>query len=278
MTATLSAHGVLSIAVFAAHAAGAVAAVHAAFTARTPQGAIAWALALVFLPYVALVPYTVLGPHRFHAYRAARRDSDSSFSPGTASPTSAGAAAPSGFDVVERLAGCRTTYGNELELLIDGNATFTRILETIDTASNFVFVEFFLVRDDDLGRTLRDRLAARARAGVSVFVLTDGVGSHALPSAFWHPLREAGGDARSFAPRRGLFARRQLNFRNHRKLVVVDGRHGFMGGLNVADEYIGRSARYGRWRGMDGGATASFTSAAQRWPIYIGRSRRTGTG
>lgn len=276
MTAALSAHGVLSIAVFAAHAAGAVAAVHAAFTARTPQGAIAWALALVFLPYAALVPYAVLGPHRFHAYRAARRDSDISFSPDTAGRAAAGTPTPSGFQVVERLAAGRATYGNKLDLLIDGDATFSRILETIDAARTFVIVEFFLVRDDDLGRTLRDRLAARARAGVSVFVLTDGVGSHGLPSAFWRPLREAGGDARSFAPRRGLFARRQLNFRNHRKLVVVDGHHGFIGGLNAADEYLGRSARFGRWRDgfvhVRGAAVADLQRAfAEDWYWVTGR-------
>jgi cardiolipin synthase len=110
-----------------------------------------------------------------------------------------------------------------------------------------VLVQFFIVHDDGLGRRLQQLLLERAAAGVPVYLLYDGIGSHDLPETYVETLRAGGVQVRAFAGRRWS-NRFQLNFRNHRKLVVVDGAQGFLGGLNVGDEYLGARAPLSPWR------------------------------
>jgi cardiolipin synthase len=99
-----------------------------------------------------------------------------------------------------------------------------------------------------LGRRLQRLLIEKAREGVRVYFLYDEVGSHKLPRSYIRALREAGVEAYDFHTRQGPRNRFQINFRNHRKVVVVDGRAGWIGGHNVGDEYLGRSEKFGRWR------------------------------
>jgi len=131
-----------------------------------------------------------------------------------------------------------------LRLVGDGRAAFAAMLDAVDRARTRVFLEMYLFAADDTGRECRDRLAAAARRGVEVKVLVDAWGSWTTPEAFWEPLRTEGAEVRLFHPiRRGLFP-----FRNHRKLLLVDGETAWLGGLNVADEY--RAGRPGEqpWR------------------------------
>jgi len=137
---------------------------------------------------------------------------------------------------------------NEVRLLINGAATFEAIFHAIDQARKAVLIQFFIIHDDDLGRQLQALLLKKAAEGVKVYVLYDSVGSHALPSAYNHTLREGGVNIRAFATRRGWFNRFQVNFRNHRKIVVVDGLLGFVGGHNVGDEYLGANPKLSPWR------------------------------
>ncbi|MEB0164704.1 cardiolipin synthase, partial [Glaciimonas sp. CA11.2] len=111
----------------------------------------------------------------------------------------------------------------------------------------YVLVQFFIIKDDALGRRLQAALLERAAAGVSVYLLYDGVGSHDLPSSYGNVLRDGGVKVHPFATRRWR-NRFQLNFRNHRKIVVVDGSRGFVGGLNVGEEYLGRKPPLAPWR------------------------------
>jgi cardiolipin synthase len=133
-------------------------------------------------------------------------------------------------------------------LLVDGPATFASILAGIDAAREFVLIQFYIVRDDELGREIRDHLIAKSRAGVRVYFLYDEVGSHQLPAAYGETLEAGGVQFRAFHSTRGSGNRFQLNFRNHRKIVVVDGRVGWVGGHNVGDEYVGRDPRAPKWR------------------------------
>ena len=137
--------------------------------------------------------------------------------------------------------------GNSVDLLIDGETTFASIFAGIDAAEEYVLVQFFIVKDDELGRDLQARLIAKAREGIRVFFLYDEIGSYKLPKRYLDELREAGVEVSPFHSRKGHRNRFQINFRNHRKIVVVDGHTAWIGGHNVGDEYLGKGD-LGDWR------------------------------
>lgn len=238
---------------------GLAAAGHAVLTVRTSQGAIAWAMALVFMPLLTLLPYLVFGRSRFDAYIRARREANAEMHRVMSSldwrPWVDEALAVSESPAAARLLGPFTHLAdmpslasNHAELLVDGEATFAAILAAIGGAREVVMVQFFILREDGLGHRLQRALMERARAGVAVHLLYDAIGSRALSRGFLAALRDAGVQVHAFAARGGLLSRFQLNFRNHRKIVVVDGQVGFVGGLNVGDEYLGRLPPLSPWR------------------------------
>ncbi|CAG8869223.1 Major cardiolipin synthase ClsA [Pseudomonas fluorescens] len=240
------------------HLLGGAAALHAVFTVRTAQGAIAWALSLLFIPYLTLVPYLVFGARSFNAYIQARRQANQEMHVAMASLNwrpwveEALAARQSSSYVALRampkLGRMPCLANNQVQLLKDGEATFGAIFKAIANARETVLVQFFIIHDDAIGRELQQLLLRRAAEGVRVFVLYDSIGSHALPGRYIQELRDGGVEARGFSTRRGWFNRFQVNFRNHRKIVVVDGLVGFLGGLNVGDEYLGGNPKLSPWR------------------------------
>jgi cardiolipin synthase len=244
--------------IFAAHVLGAVAACHAILHTRTSQGAIAWAVSLVAMPYFTVVPYLFLGRSKFAGYVDARRVENelvrSRAHPQTWDTSASTAGAPAealGHHVVRSLAslsGMPFLPGNSARTLVNGDATFAAILDAIEHAQRYVLVQFFIVRDDALGRMLRDLLIAKAAAGVRVSFLYDSIGSFDLPQHYVLALRAAGIDIHPFATNRRFVNRFQLNFRNHRKIVVVDGERAFVGGHNVGVEYLGGNPRLSPWR------------------------------
>ncbi|MEA4854797.1 MAG: cardiolipin synthase [Solidesulfovibrio sp.] len=259
------------------HVIGVASAARALFTARSPQGAMAWVMAMITFPYVAVPLYWVLGRNRFQGYVASRRAGDrvvDGLAPELdhlrAFPDVHAPGLPGLFGVLERLAELPFTTGNDVRLLIDGRATFAAIFAAIDAAEAYVLVQFYIIRDDDLGRALKARLTARARAGLAVYLLYDEIGSHDLPEAYLDELRQAGAHVSAFNTTLGWRNRLQLNFRNHRKIVVVDGRTAFVGGHNVGVEYLGENPVLGHWRDThvrcDGpGATLVQLSFAEDW-------------
>ena len=137
---------------------------------------------------------------------------------------------------------------NEVRLLIDGQATFDGIFDAISNARQAVLIQFFIIHDDRLGQRLHSLLMKKAAEGVAIYLLYDRIGSHSLPHGYVQPLRDAGIEVKAFATRSGWLNRFQVNFRNHRKIVVVDGIVGFVGGLNVGDEYMGEKPPLAPWR------------------------------
>jgi len=109
-------------------------------------------------------------------------------------------------------------------------------------------VNFYIVKNDRIGMRFQQALIERAKAGVKVYFLFDELGSHKLPRRYLRSLKDAGVECAWFGTNRLWLSRLQLNFRNHRKIVVIDGKTSFVGGLNVGDEYLGRDQRYGKWR------------------------------
>ena len=143
---------------------------------------------------------------------------------------------------IDRAAGSRPIPGNRVELLFDGPAAFDRMLELIEQAERWIHFDNYIFRDDATGRRFASALIARARAGVSVRLCVDWLGSWGTPRRFWRQLRSGGVSVRQFnAPR--AFALTSVLSRNHRKLVVADGSRAILGGLCIGDEWAGDHAR-----------------------------------
>jgi cardiolipin synthase len=149
---------------------------------------------------------------------------------------------------MEALAAMPFSRGNDAELLIDGEATFSAIFRAIDDARDYVLAQFYIIKDDQLGREFKARLIGKAGEGVRVHLLYDEIGCLGLPGRYLEELRQAGVRVSAFNTTKGTRNRFQLNFRNHRKVVVVDGQVAFVGGLNVGDEYMGRGKVFSHWR------------------------------
>lgn len=228
---------------------------HALMHVRTSQGTIAWVISLLTFPYLAIPLYWVIGRSRFSGYVRARRAKDERLRRLSESmhqrmrhyeikvpeEDAFGRAAAT-------LGGLPFTRGNELELLIDGEEVFARVFQEMQAAQDYLCVSFFIVKSDKLGMRFQEALIERARAGVRVMFLFDEIGSHKLPGRYLRTLRAAGVECSPFGTNRHWWSRAQVNFRNHRKIIVVDGRTAFLGGLNVGDEYLGRDVRFGAWR------------------------------
>lgn len=234
---------------------GILSAVHAVMSVRTPQGSIAWAVSLVTFPFVSVPAYWVFGRDKFQGYVLARQNELDNLSTIIlqANQSLAAVSVEDGYNsgavrLAETLARSPLTNGNLAELLIDGESTFNSIFAGIDAAQEYVLVQFYIVRDDELGRQLQGKLIAATERGVEVLFLYDEIGSLGLPSGYRSKLADAGIDIRPFHSRKGLGNRFQLNFRNHRKTVVVDGKVAWIGGHNVGDEYLGLNPEFGDWR------------------------------
>lgn len=224
--------------------------------ARTTAGTWAWGLALISFPFLAVPLYWFFGRLNFHEYPETLKEASEKhrdligeivdslephFSCLEGLEIRYGA-------ILEKLSPRSFTRDNTVDLLIDGEATFEAIFGAIDSAKSFILVQFFIIKNDELGQKLKRRLEAKCREGVKVYLLYDEIGSHRLPRHYRRELEEAGVRMSEFQTTHSKSNRFQINFRNHRKIVVVDGREAFVGGHNVGVEYLGQSEKLGRWR------------------------------
>ncbi len=222
------------------------------FYSRTAQGSIAWLLSLFLLPFPTTILYLVFGLKVFDDYSNLQRaDQREARQIRAAELSLLDHPESKKWPVMASVSQVPFVTGNSADILIDGDATFGSIIAGIGRAKSSVFVQFYIYRDDQLGRAFAEALMERARAGVNVHLLYDDVGCFFLNRNYWRRLREAGVQVSSFNHRHRflrIFGPTRLQYRNHRKIVVVDGREAWVGGHNVADEYMGRDKRFGRWR------------------------------
>lgn len=228
------------------HALGILSAIQAVFHARTSQGATAWVIFLVAFPYAALPLFWIFGRDKFQDYTVARQGEDGKLKP-VRRVTSVFPTADPAHLTLEKLAAMPFNDGNSAKLLIDGDAVFAAIFAAIEGAKDYLLVQFFIVKNDEIGRAFKERLLAAAKRGVKIYFLYDEFGSRALPGAYISEIA-AVADIRPFKTRKGAKNRFQINFRNHRKIVIADGTIALLGGLNVGDEYLGRDPKFGHWR------------------------------
>ena len=237
---------------------------------RTSQGAIAWCLSLVTFPYIAVPAYWVLGRSKFQGYVTAHREDISKIVDISVKMIEKVDSYISGFGegigsirALENLSVVPFLNGNNVELLIDGDATFSSIFKGIDEAKHYILIQFFIVKDDEIGNELKNRLLAKAKEGIGIYFLYDEIGCHQLPKKYIQELRDAGVKMFTFNTRKGFFNRFQINFRNHCKNVVVDGKTTWIGGHNVGDEYLGKNPKFGHWRDTHIKITGPAALAAQ---------------
>ncbi|MFN7168160.1 MAG: cardiolipin synthase [Pannonibacter sp.] len=229
-----------------------ICAVREVMNSRSAQGSIAWLLSLFFLPFPTAFLYLVFGWKQFDDYADVQRKMGRFERSLRAAEFGLGDRdATSDWPVLSKIANLPFLSGNACELLIDGDATFSSILKGIAEAKDVVLVQFFIIRDDVLGRTLADLLIDKVRSGVRVYLLYDEIGSKDLPKSYIRRLRRGGIAVSGFNETHHymrLLGPMRINYRNHRKVVVVDNRHAWIGGHNVGDEYLGRDPAFGHWR------------------------------
>ena len=203
---------------------------------RPPVATLSWLLGLAALPYLGFVVYLVFGPQRIKRHRLRRARSRVSLPEPEAWADAGGAAELA--TLATATTGIARDSAISVRLLVDGGDTYESLLEAIAGARHHVHLEYYIFAADRSGTLLRDALVERARAGVAVRLLMDAVGSAKCPRTFFAPLLEAGGEIAWFHPMRfgRIWQRTWINLRSHRKIVVVDGRIGFTGGINITDE------------------------------------------
>lgn len=203
---------------------------------RAPAATLSWLFGLALLPYVGFFIYYVFGPQRIKRQRLRRARNR------VALPDAEDAVEEAETIELARLGqattGLSPTTATQVRLLIDGAATYDALLAAVRAARHHIHLEYYIYAADQTGTALRDALIERARAGVAVRLLLDAIGSSSCPSRFFASLVAAGGEVAWFHPMRlgRIWKRPWLNLRSHRKIVVVDGRVAFTGGINITDE------------------------------------------
>lgn len=140
------------------------------------------------------------------------------------------------------------SINNKVEVLANGSNTYFRMLKDIKAAKESIHFEFFIIRDDEIGAEFKDALIKKSKEGVEVRVIFDSVGCWKLSKEYINDLKDAGVEVFPFGPVLLPILSRDLNYRNHRKIIVIDGKIGFTGGLNIGDEYLGKHDFLGFWR------------------------------
>nr|WP_139365598.1 cardiolipin synthase [Shouchella patagoniensis] len=140
------------------------------------------------------------------------------------------------------------TKQNDVRIYTDGKKKFDQLLTDIKNAETFIHIQYYIFRYDGIGKEIIDALTEKAKEGVKVRLLYDDLGSRSLRKRYLKAFREAGGEIGIFFPSRFTIVNLRLNFRNHRKLVNIDGKYGYIGGFNVGDEYLGKKKKFGYWR------------------------------
>ncbi len=210
---------------------------------RSPTSTLAWLMAVVFIPYIGVPLYIFFGGRKMTRQAASKQ---------MLSPTAPVLSADTGLEhqlasLVYR-GGFPPTRRNRARLLLTGEEAYHETLQLIDKAEHAVQVATYVLGRDATGQAIVNALARKARQGVRVFLLLDALGSVKVDRRFLAPLHQAGGRTAFFMPMLRLPLRGRANLRNHRKMVIVDGRAAIVGGMNMAVEYMGPEARPDRWQ------------------------------
>lgn len=219
---------------------------------RNPVKTMAWILVLTFLPFVGLVFYFFFG-------RTTRREriiSKKSYNRLMKKPT-AEFIAQEAFEIPTEQYSLIQLFqntnqsllfeGNKVDIYTDGLSKLEALIKELYKAKHHIHLEYYIFEDDAVGRLVRDVLIDKAKEGVQIRLLYDDVGCWHVRHSFYEEMRDAGIEVRSFLKVRFPLFTSKVNYRNHRKIAVIDGMVGFVGGMNIAERYI-RGFSWGIWR------------------------------
>ncbi len=230
------------------------------FERKNPSSTIAWVLVLAFLPGLGFLAYLLLGSgfhirkKKKYAVKAAYDDAYQELflrhlklrGRTESRVRTARSRMQHYFDNEGE---GRYSEGNNAEVFIDGQSFFSRMLKDIEAAENHVHILYYIFKNDGIGKRLTELLTRKAAEGVEVRVVYDSVGALLSSDSRFDALRKAGGETGIFSPVFfSLSSQLRLNYRNHRKVTVVDGKIGYVGGMNIGDEYLNRDKKCYPWR------------------------------
>ena len=220
---------------------------------RNPFKTLVWVLVLIFLPVVGLILYFFFGQdtrkekliskkgfERLSKYPMMEFQEQESF------PISE-LESHSVVRFFQRVNKALPFEGNGMDICSDGYTMIQSLLKAIGSARHHIHIQFYIFEDDAVGHLVRDALMDKAREGIEVRVLYDDVGCWKVPHTFYDEMREAGIETRSFLKVRFPRFTSKVNYRNHRKVVIVDGETGFIGGMNIAERYL-KGVSWGVWK------------------------------
>ena len=219
---------------------------------RNPVKTLAWILVLIFLPVVGLVFYFFFGRSQRHERIIGKKVYGHLMKKPIAEYLAQPAARlPEDYkriiDLFHNVNQSLPFEGNSIETFTSGDSFIQALLRELQQARQHIHIESYIFEDDAIGRMVRDVLIEKSRSGVEVRVIYDDVGCWHVPNRFFERMREAGIEVRSFLKVRFPHFTNKVNYRNHRKIIVIDGRAGFVGGMNLAERYV-RGFSWGIWR------------------------------
>lgn len=222
---------------------------------QNPDQALPWLMVLVLLPWIGFFLYLPFGQHYYHDRKFQIKEEDREFFDKLVEEQKVGIVSGRYSMKVPALADydnlvymllennqAVATDNNTVKVFDDGQDKFDSLMDDIESARDYIHMEYCIIRPDELGRKLMEILTRKASEGVDERLLTDALGSRKVPKSWIRDLRDAGG---RYAV---LFkSTMRINFRNHRKIAVIDGRLGYVGGYNIDTEYLGKGPM-GYWR------------------------------
>lgn len=230
------------------------------FERKSPKSVWAWLLLLFFIPVLGFVFYLFLGTDMRKRRMFRMKEIEDTIRDAVRQQENV-LKAVEGEGVDENLSsymdlvrynmktsGAILTTDNDVDIYTEGDTLFESMLEDIDNATKFIHIQFYIIREDVLFERLLQALRKKAKQGVRVRILYDGMGCRSVSRKFWEKVNGDGIETAEFFP--ALFRRLHLriNYRNHRKIVVIDNRVGYIGGFNIGKEYIGLDEKFGYWR------------------------------
>ncbi|MBQ8232199.1 MAG: cardiolipin synthase [Lachnospiraceae bacterium] len=230
------------------------------FERREPKSVWAWLLLLYFVPFLGFVFYLLLGTdmHKRKMFRIkevedhlseAIRQQEHQLKSRKLEELDANIASYTDL-VVYNLENCGAmlTDCNDVDIFTDGNDKFNTMIEDMKQAKEFIHIQYYIIRNDVLFNRIREVLEQKVKEGVEVRVLFDAMGCRSVNHSYWKKLNEQGIQTAEFFPALLKRLHLRINYRNHRKIVVIDNKVAYVGGFNVGKEYIGLDEKFGYWR------------------------------